>query len=191
MLDIAKCRELDADRVAGDPTDRALLSVTELAARLCDVALAVVSIDGEDDLPGSLADPAAAAERGYAFHVTEPLVARDGSALGVLCLLSHESRELTEEQRGSLAGVAALASDQVALRNQAREARRTADQLQDGLISNRTIGKALGLMMAQYALDDDEAFTKLRNHSRDLNMKIRDLAERIVAHHNGGTRSAR
>ncbi|WP_188113576.1 ANTAR domain-containing protein [Nocardioides humilatus] len=76
------------------------------------------------------------------------------------------------------------------LRAALADAVRTADQLQDGLLSNRTIGKALGLLMAQYHLDDEAAFDKLRDHSRDLNLKIRDLAQRIVDHHNSGCRSA-
>jgi AmiR/NasT family two-component response regulator len=40
--------------------------------------------------------------------------------------------------------------------------------------------------MAQYRLDDEAAFVKLRDHSRELNMKVRTLAEEIVAHHNRG-----
>lgn len=191
MLDIAKIRDLDTDRVADDPTDPALRPLAALAARLCDVPLAVISVDGEDQAPRSLADPLVASARGYAFFVAEPLLTQGGASLGTLCLLAHAPVDLTGEQHALLRTVAALAGDHIELRNRARVAERTAAQLQQGLMSNRTIGKALGLVMAQYRLDDEAAFVKLRDHSRDLNMKIRALAEQIVNHHNRGARTPR
>lgn len=191
VLDIAKSRDLDAARVTGDPTDDTLRPLAALAARLCDVPLAVISVDGEDEAPRSLADPLVAAACGYAFFVAEPLLTPDGASLGTLCLLAHAPLELTAEQHASLRAVAALAGDHVELLNRARAAERTAAQLQEALLSNRTIGKAIGLVMAQYRLDEEAAFLKLRDHSRDLNMKIRALAQQIVNHHNRGAGSPR
>jgi AmiR/NasT family two-component response regulator len=52
--------------------------------------------------------------------------------------------------------------------------------------SSREIGKALGLMMAQYKLDDEAAIEKLKGYSQDLNIKLREMAQDIVAHHNQG-----
>lgn len=61
-------------------------------------------------------------------------------------------------------------------------------QLRQALSTNRVIGYAIGLLMAQYRLDDKAAYEKLRDHSRDLNLKMRDLATQIVEHHNRGCR---
>lgn len=68
----------------------------------------------------------------------------------------------------------------------ATQAMEVADQLQQAQLSNREIGKAIGLLMAQYRIDDSAAYEKLRHHSRDLNIKMRDLAAEIVGHHNEG-----
>ena len=62
--------------------------------------------------------------------------------------------------------------------------RRAASTLRDGLQSNREIGKAVGLLMAYHKVSDDEAFAMLRKTSQDLNLKLRDVAQRVVADHN-------
>lgn len=187
---MGECRTVDGEDSPGDPTDGAFKQLTDLAARLCGAARAVVSIDGEDCAPGAPADPQAAREHGFAFFAAEPLVTAEGDHLGFLCILDHEPRELAPDDADALRSVAGVLTDQVLLKRAAERAQRTADQLQDGLLSNRTIGKALGLLMAQYRLDDEAAFVKLREHSRELNMKVRVLAEEIVAHHNRGRQTA-
>jgi GAF domain-containing protein len=186
VLDMAKSTTIDGVGVPGDPTAPEFEQLTDLATRLCGTALALVSIGGRDHCPASLADPEVARGYGYAFLAAEPLVTAEGDHLGVLCVLDKEPRELDPEQTAALRTVAAVVTDQIVLTRAAERAQRTADQLQDGLLSNRTIGKAMGLVMAQYRLDDEAAFVKLRDHSRELNMKVRTLAEEIVAHHNRG-----
>ena len=76
----------------------------------------------------------------------------------------------------------------VAERKAARAAER-AKQLQEAVLTNREIGYAIGLLMAHYHLDDQAAYEKLRSHSRDLNIKMRDLAAQMVEHHNDGCRA--
>lgn len=180
-----ECRTVDGVGPV-DPTDDAFRHLTDLAALACGAAIAVVSLDGADRGLGSLANPLVARDHGYAFFAAEPLVTPEGDHLGTLCILDQEPRELGPARTAALRSVAAVVTDQVVLARAAEQAQRTADQLQDGLLSNRTIGKALGLVMAQYRLDEDAAFVKLRDHSRELNMKVRVLAEEIVSHHNRG-----
>ena len=67
----------------------------------------------------------------------------------------------------------------------ARE-RRQAATLREGMQTNREIGKAVGLMMAFHKISDEEAFDMLRRTSQDLNLKLRDVAQRVVDHHNQG-----
>jgi len=62
--------------------------------------------------------------------------------------------------------------------------RRAAATLREGLESNREIGKAIGLMMAFHKISDQEAFELLRSTSQDMNLKLREVARRVVEHHN-------
>jgi AmiR/NasT family two-component response regulator len=54
-------------------------------------------------------------------------------------------------------------------------------QLKSALDSNRRIGMAMGLVMGQLGVADDEAFDALRRISQNTNRKLRDVAEDIVA----------
>jgi AmiR/NasT family two-component response regulator len=60
----------------------------------------------------------------------------------------------------------------------------SAETLRAGLASNREIGKAIGLMMAFHHVDDETAFTLLRQASQDMNIKITEVAREIIAHQN-------
>jgi hypothetical protein len=60
----------------------------------------------------------------------------------------------------------------------------SAETLRGGLDSNREIGKAVGLMMAFHHVDDETAFSILRQASQDMNMKIVEVAREIIAHQN-------
>ncbi len=54
------------------------------------------------------------------------------------------------------------------------------ENLRIALRSNRRIGIAIGLIMAQCHATDHEAFELLRQRSMDTNRKMADLAERVV-----------
>lgn len=154
--------------------------------------------------PRTLANPLVAGSLGLRFYAAQPLVTAEGHRLGTLCIIDRQPRELSVEEAATLRTLAATVMDSLELRlaairvvrlekekRQVIEAaaenyRQVAEQLQQGLESNRQIGKALGLLMAQYKLDDDAAFEKLRGHSRDLNIKLRQIAEDMVEHHNKG-----
>ena len=66
----------------------------------------------------------------------------------------------------------------------ASQEKQSAASLRAGLTSNREIGKAVGLMMAFHHVDDETAFSMLRQASQDMNIKIVDVAREIVAHQN-------
>ena len=57
------------------------------------------------------------------------------------------------------------------------------DSLRSGLVSNREIGKAVGLVMAAQNLSADEAFDLLRRTSQQVNLKVADLARTVVENH--------
>lgn len=60
-----------------------------------------------------------------------------------------------------------------------------ASTLRAGLTSNREIGKAVGLLMALHHISDDAAFDLLRRTSQQMNIKIAELARRVIDQHPG------
>jgi hypothetical protein len=62
--------------------------------------------------------------------------------------------------------------------------RRAASTLRQGLASNREIGKAIGLLMAQHKIGDEQAFGLLRRASQDMNVKLAEVARQVVEKHN-------
>jgi len=55
-----------------------------------------------------------------------------------------------------------------------------AGSLRRGLVSNREIGKAVGMLMLLHNFSEDEAFDLLRRHSQSLNIKLADVARRVI-----------
>jgi hypothetical protein len=52
--------------------------------------------------------------------------------------------------------------------------------LRRGLLSNREIGKAVGMLMMLHGVDEQEAFNVLRRYSQDLNIKLADVARSVI-----------
>lgn len=152
--------------------------------------------------PRTLSNPLVAESFGLRFYVGIPLKTYDGHKLGTLCAIDRAPRKVTDEEIGLLRDLAYIVMNELELRLASRhamaieeEARRRAEdrtssaerltnQLQVGLESSREIGKALGLLMAQYKIDDQEAFEKLRHASQDLNTKLSTIAHELVEYHN-------
>jgi AmiR/NasT family two-component response regulator len=49
-----------------------------------------------------------------------------------------------------------------------------------GLVRNRAIGKAVGMLMVLNDVSDDEAFDILRRTSQDTNVKVADIAAEFI-----------
>jgi PAS domain S-box-containing protein len=60
------------------------------------------------------------------------------------------------------------------------EAEEKAEHMQKALSSNRTIGTAIGVLMALHHVTSDQAFDMLREESQRSNVKLRDVAESVV-----------
>lgn len=54
-------------------------------------------------------------------------------------------------------------------------------QLKEAVASHRVVGQAVGILVERHRLLPEEAFTRLRKASQDRNLRMRDLAERILA----------
>jgi transcriptional regulator with GAF, ATPase, and Fis domain len=57
---------------------------------------------------------------------------------------------------------------------------KTIEDLQAGLTSRQLIGQATGLLMARQHISETDAFTVLSRASQRLNIKLREVADRIV-----------
>ncbi|MFT2690817.1 ANTAR domain-containing protein [Clavibacter zhangzhiyongii] len=56
----------------------------------------------------------------------------------------------------------------------------SAEDLARGLASRSLIGQAQGILMERFSLDADRAFQVLRRHSQDGNVKLVEVARRVV-----------
>ena len=66
------------------------------------------------------------------------------------------------------------------LANALEEAHREITTLKAGLDRRAIIGEAIGITMIQAGITADAAFARLVDLSQDTNVKVRDLAKRIV-----------
>jgi GAF domain-containing protein len=96
-----------------------------------------------------------------------------GDSLGGLNLYSTSSDRVEEDA----AAIAKLFAAQAAI---ALGRSRQAVQLSEALESRKLIGQAIGLVMAQYELDEDRAFQYLIRASSTSNIKLRDVAAELV-----------
>jgi ANTAR domain/GAF domain len=102
----------------------------------------------------------------------------DRRKTGALNLFSDKAGVFDAEAAGQaivLASFASVAINAVAQGEDVATLRR-------GLISNREIGKAVGMLMMLNGIDEHAAFDVLRRYSQDLNIKLADVARTIIEH---------
>lgn len=98
---------------------------------------------------------------------------RKGAALN---LFSDRPGVFDAESAGRAAVLAAFAS--VAINAIAKG--EDASSLRRGLLSNREIGKAVGMLMLLHEMTEAQAFDLLRSHSQALNIKLADVAREVI-----------
>ena len=106
----------------------------------------------------------------------------DGTKVGALNIFSDEAGRLTEHSLHQATLLTAFASVSLAALHRGQEA----TTLRQGLDSNREIGKAVGLLMAMHDLDQDAAFAMLSRVSQEMNLKLVEVAARVVRTHRTG-----
>jgi hypothetical protein len=100
----------------------------------------------------------------------------DKQKTGALNLFSDTPNVFDTESAGQaivLASFASVAINAVASGEDVSTLRR-------GLLSNREIGKAVGMLMMLHGVDEQEAFAILRRYSQDLNIKLADVARTVI-----------
>ncbi|SDU14034.1 GAF and ANTAR domain-containing protein [Jiangella alkaliphila] len=102
--------------------------------------------------------------------------------IGAMNLYDFDQPEAFDAQNRHRAETfAAQASTALTLAlRQAHDAELT-DQLEQALATRSVIDQAVGILMAQQRCSADQAFGLLRKHSQNNNLKLRTVAERMVA----------
>ncbi len=100
----------------------------------------------------------------------------EGDTIGALNLYSRNPGAFDEHARA--VGTVLAAHAAIAVQG-ARQRART-EQLDRALESNREVGMAMGVLMAQGRMTRQEAFTVLRRASQHLNRKLHDVAVELV-----------
>ena len=100
----------------------------------------------------------------------------DGAKSGALNLFGDAPNALDEESVAQGTIMSAFASVAIAMAQE----RRRATNLEVALDTNREIGKAVGLLMAEPNLGSEQAFEILRHAAQSMNRKVRELAREIV-----------
>lgn len=97
----------------------------------------------------------------------------NGTALGVLQLSNTEPYAFEPDDDAVAHILARHAS--VALASARQEA-----SLWQAIDARKLVGQAQGILMERFGIDGDKAFTVLRRYSQDNNIKLRDVAQRLI-----------
>lgn len=115
-----------------------------------------------------------AAELGLRAQLAAPLRSRGDAPMGALNLYSTTRRDIPAT---APLIAEALAAQVAGVLDTFREI----ENLHRALATRRTIGIAVGLLMAEYQLSESAAFAVLERRSSHTNARVRDIAARMVA----------
>jgi GAF domain-containing protein len=121
----------------------------------------------------------AALEQGFHSVHGVPLRLR-GAMIGTLNLFRSTPGVLSEEDKAVAQGLADVATIGILQERAIREADVAKHQLQHALDSRVLIEQAKGVVAYTRNVDMDVAFQTLRAYSRNNNLNLRDVAERVV-----------
>jgi GAF domain-containing protein len=103
-----------------------------------------------------------------------------GGARGALNLLARKVDAFDDDDVATGSLFAAQAAAVLASALHHAEDKNQIDQLKQALETRQVIGQAVGIIMASRRVTEDEAFEILVRISQDANIKIRDIARRVV-----------
>lgn len=142
-----------------------------------DVAVHTPDLAKDDRWPAFSARVASQLGVASMFSCRLAMADAPGQTMGAINLYALKPDSFCEEDRTLallLASVSAVTID----------ASRRQSHLRQAMESRDVIGQAKGILMARSAMTADEAFETLRKASQRLNVKLRDLAERIAIQRN-------
>jgi hypothetical protein len=120
-----------------------------------------------------------AVEAGFRSAHALPMRLR-GSVIGALNLFSRETGTLVEEDIVAGQALAAVATIAILQQRVVSEARVVNDQLSHALNSRVAIEQAKGVLAERSGLSMESAFEAMRQHARDHNLRLADVAARVI-----------
>ncbi len=141
--------------------------------------------------PDAAENPLVAGDFGMRFYLGVPLGTADGHTIGTLSVFDTVPRPVPHDMVDVLTALAGLVVREFEIRLAARAAvareqeerlaavDRTLD-LEAALGTHGTIGQAMGILMAQRRIGSEDAFAVLRRVSQNNNIKLADVARRLV-----------
>lgn len=124
--------------------------------------------------------PRHAAQVGARSSMSYPLISGD-KPIGALNLYAFEPLAPGMQMQARAAYVAEHAAGALAIALRIAEHGKAIDNLRTALTSRSTVDQAIGILMAQQRCDARTAFELLRQASQGRNVKLREVAARIVA----------
>ena len=121
----------------------------------------------------------AAQEQGILSTLSAPLVVGD-RGIGALNLYAGKPHAFDDDDSGLVSLLAAQVAIVVANASAYWDAYELSEQLNEAMRTRSTIEQAKGVLMAQSGIGADAAFEVLRKASQRENVKLREIAERIV-----------
>ncbi|MDO5503524.1 MAG: GAF and ANTAR domain-containing protein [Actinomycetia bacterium] len=122
----------------------------------------------------------AAGERGFCSLLAVPL-ASEQQPLGALNLYAKADGAFDDVDVAMVQMAAQRCADTIAAAQEIIGARTLASQLEQAMASRAVIEQSKGILMGLRGISEHEAFELIRKESQDRNIKVRDLAERIVS----------
>lgn len=117
--------------------------------------------------------------RGIASVLSVPLPA-SASTFGAITLYSTREQAFSDEAVKAVESLAAQAAVVIANSLLYWQMAELADQLKQALESRTVIDQAKGILMAREGMSADEAFATLLRASQSGNVKVRDIAQKLV-----------
>ena len=116
---------------------------------------------------------------GFAEAHALPLRLR-GTVLGALNLLSTTPGPLSDQDARTGQALADMASIGIISHRSLQRSELLATQLQQAMTSRAIIEQAKGVLAERWTVTADEAFALLRNHARNYNLRLSDLARDVT-----------
>jgi GAF domain-containing protein len=124
--------------------------------------------------------PAAALRCGVSSSLSLPLTVH-GASIGALNLYGGTAAAFGTEAHGTAALFAVQAAVAIANARVVETSRRLTSQMREAMSARAVIEQAKGILMAERSCDDEVAFDLLRTASQRQNVKLRDVAQGLVA----------
>jgi ANTAR domain len=105
---------------------------------------------------------------------------RSGSAAVSLSLFGARPRTLGPDSVAAAGRLIAFAGEAIGIASEYGEARRTAQQLRDAADSRAVVDQAKGILMHALGCSADEALQRMRQVSQAANVKVTDIATRVI-----------